>query len=126
MARRIWRGSRPRSPTWTRRLRQGFARRRSRQAGRRRGCTAAARREEGSTYRWAYDGTYIYGADSKTVPAERTYWTDEGGSLVGRSKGGPGQTWSLAAWKPTEAQPDPVRAVALTGLFGPIAGLLGS
>jgi len=87
------------------------------------GC--GARREKDSTYRWAYDGTHIYGADSKTVPAERTYWTDEGGSLVGRSKGGPGQTWTLATWKPSQTQRDPVKAVALTGLFGPIAGLLG-
>lgn len=51
------------------------------------GC--GARREKDSTYRWAYDGTHIYGADSKTVPSERTYWTDEGGSLVGRSKEAP-------------------------------------
>ncbi|MFJ9079471.1 hypothetical protein ACIRO3_30175 [Streptomyces sp. NPDC102278] len=77
--------------------------------------------------RWAYDGTHIYGADSKTVPTERTYWTDEAGYLVGKSKGGPAQAWTLAAWKPAQTQqPDPVRAIALTGLFGPIAGFLGN
>ncbi|MEV6425557.1 hypothetical protein [Streptomyces sp. NPDC051662] len=31
-------------------------------------------------------------ADSKTVPSERTYWTDDNGYLVGKNKGGPGQT----------------------------------
>ncbi|MFD5144597.1 hypothetical protein [Streptomyces sp. NPDC058401] len=89
------------------------------------GCGAS--RDKGSTYRWAYDGTHIYGADSETVPAERTYWTDEGGYLVGETKGGPGQTWTLTAWKPApRTQSDPVRDIALTGLFGPLAGLFGS
>ncbi|MFD6891415.1 hypothetical protein [Streptomyces sp. NPDC059957] len=90
------------------------------------GC--GARREKNSTYRWAYDGTHIYAADSKTVPAERTYWTDEGGFLVGKSKGGPGQTWTLAPWKPpiAQTQHDPVKALALTGLFGPFASLFGN
>ncbi|CAM5359535.1 hypothetical protein SAVIM338S_01342 [Streptomyces avidinii] len=86
------------------------------------GCGAS--RTEGSTYRWVYDGTYIYGADSKTVPLERTYWTDENGYLVGKSKGGPAQTWTLAPWKPAPPEPD-MSAVALTGLFGPLSGLLG-
>ncbi len=89
------------------------------------GCGAS--RDKNSTYRWAYDGTHIYGADSKTVPTERTYWTDDGGYLIGRNKGGPGQTWTLTAWNHrTQTQPDPVKAIALTGLFGPIAGLLGN
>ncbi|MFI8266595.1 hypothetical protein [Streptomyces sp. NPDC085665] len=88
------------------------------------GCGAS--RGKNSTYRWAYDGTHIYGADSKTVPSERTYWTDDGGYLVGKNKGGPGQTWTLASWKPPAPQSDPVKAIALTGLFGPIANLLGS
>ncbi|MFK0235324.1 hypothetical protein [Streptomyces vinaceus] len=60
------------------------------------------------------------------MPSDRTYWTDDGGYLVGKSKGGPGQTWTLAAWKPPSRQADPVKAIALTGLFGPIADLLGS
>ncbi|MFI8265507.1 hypothetical protein [Streptomyces sp. NPDC085665] len=68
-------------------------------------CTTAkgwpADKAQGSTFRWVYDGTHIYGADSKTVPSERTYWTDEGGSLVGKDKGGPGQAWTLAPWKPS-------------------------
>jgi hypothetical protein len=89
------------------------------------GCGAS--RGTNSTYRWAYDGTHIYGADSKTVPSERTYWSDEGGYLTGKVKGGPGQSWTLTAWKPPAGIPhDPVRAIALTGLFGPAAGLFGS
>ncbi|KOU17385.1 hypothetical protein ADK52_31815 [Streptomyces sp. WM6372] len=57
----------------------------------------------------------------------RTYWTDDGGYPVGKSKGGPGQTWTLTAGKPTtQTQTDPVKAIALTGLFGPIASLIGS
>ncbi|MFD6875696.1 MULTISPECIES: hypothetical protein [unclassified Streptomyces] len=88
------------------------------------GC--GARREKNSTYRWTYDGTHIHGADSQTVPADRTYWTDQDGFLVGKSKGGPGQSWTLAPWKPAETPSDPVQAIALTGLFGPLAGLLGN
>ncbi|MFB7053475.1 hypothetical protein ACFCXT_10175 [Streptomyces vinaceus] len=89
------------------------------------GCGAS--RDKNSTYRWTYDGTHIYAADSRTVAAGRTYWTDQDGFLVGKSKGGPGQAWTLAPWKPTaRTQHDPVKAIAYTGLFGPVAGLLGS
>ncbi|MFF5809484.1 hypothetical protein [Streptomyces sp. NPDC012746] len=88
------------------------------------GC--GARRESGKTYAWTYDGTHIYGADSETVPCERTYWTDTDGYLVGRPKGGAGQTWSIVKWTPTKPKPgtSPTDA-ALTGLFGPIANILG-
>lgn len=82
-------------------------------------------RDKGSTYRWVYDGTHIYGADSKTVPSERTYWTDDDGQLVGKDKGAPGQSWTLAPWKPTPQKPDVARAVVLTGLFGPLGVILG-
>ncbi|MEU3204971.1 hypothetical protein ABZ702_14075 [Streptomyces cyaneofuscatus] len=58
-------------------------------------------RSSNDTYRWEYDGTHIYAADSKTLPAERTYWTDRDGTLLGRPQGGPGQTWTLASWTPT-------------------------
>ncbi|MFD9687927.1 OmpH family outer membrane protein [Kitasatospora sp. NPDC059088] len=86
-----------------------------------RGC--GADRSEDITYRWTYDGTYIYGADSKTVPSERTYWTDKDGSLVGKTKGGPGQTWTIAPWTPTPppAKMDAASALMLTGLYGPVA-----
>ncbi|MFE6498238.1 hypothetical protein [Streptomyces sp. NPDC057748] len=84
-----------------------------------------ARRSKGSTYRWVFDGTHIYGADSKTVPSERTYWTDQDGVLVGKSKGGSGQTWTVAPWKPSPKAPDPARAIILTGLFGPLGVALG-
>lgn len=85
---------------------------------------SGASRKSGSTYRWVFDGTHIYGADSKTVPAERTYWTDDNGYLVGRNKGGPGQTWTLASWKaPAPAARAAAPALLLTGLFGPIADL---
>ncbi|KOU43669.1 hypothetical protein ADK53_05000 [Streptomyces sp. WM6373] len=76
-----------------------------------------------STYRWVYDGTYIYGADD-TVPVEHTYWTDAGGSLVGRNKGEPGQKWTIAPWTPPAPGPD-MTALALTGLFGPLGALFG-
>ncbi|MFJ8335414.1 hypothetical protein [Streptomyces sp. NPDC094437] len=85
---------------------------------------SGASRGRGSTYRWVYDGTYIYGADSGTVPSERTYWTDDNGYLVGKNKGGPGQTWTIAPWTPTprpEARPF---SLMLTGLFGPIGDFL--
>lgn len=92
------------------------------------GC--GADRYEHSTYRWEYDGTHIYGADSTTVPSERTYWTDENGFLVGKDKGGPGQTWTLTQWKPPAPQPNMARALLFTGLFGPFGvaldGILGS
>ncbi|MGX4695192.1 hypothetical protein [Streptomyces sp. JNUCC 63] len=52
-----------------------------------RGCGDS--RSTGNTCRWVYDGTYIYGADSKTAAVERTYWTDDNGYLVGKNKGGP-------------------------------------
>ncbi|MEU2835301.1 hypothetical protein ABZ667_43150 [Streptomyces lavendulae] len=77
-----------------------------------------------STYGWTYDGTYIYAADSHTIPSEQTYWTDAGGYLVGRPKGGPGQTWSIVKWTPTPPTPN-YTAVALTGLFGPLGALFG-
>ncbi|MFZ4237440.1 hypothetical protein ACOZGD_19925 [Streptomyces murinus] len=78
-------------------------------------------RFENSTYRWTTDGTYIFGADSETVPAERTYWTDDNGYLVGKKKGGPGQTWTIATWTP------PVRTgehPLFTGMFGPLGRAL--
>ncbi|MEW2139531.1 hypothetical protein AB0892_23605 [Streptomyces sp. NPDC005409] len=89
------------------------------------GCGAS--RTSSRTYRWTYDGTCIHGADSTTVPAERTYWTDRSGLLIGKDKGGPGQAWTLAPWTPrAETQSDPVRAIALTGVFGLVAGFFGS
>ncbi|MGV9687799.1 hypothetical protein ACWDUX_01615 [Streptomyces sp. NPDC003444] len=88
------------------------------------GCGAS--RGQGSTYGWTYDGTYIYGADSKTVPSERTYWTDEDGYLVGKPKGGPGQTWSIKPWTPSKPPAGISRSdIVLTGLFGPIGRALG-
>ncbi|MFF9818738.1 hypothetical protein [Streptomyces sp. NPDC014006] len=71
-----------------------------------------------------FDGTHIYGADSRTVQAEQTYWTDAGGYLVGKTKGGPGQTWKLTPWKPAPETRTDVGDAVLTGLFGPFAGLL--
>ncbi|MFB8086894.1 hypothetical protein [Streptomyces sp. NPDC055992] len=88
------------------------------------GC--GAMRYGGSTYRWDYDGTYITASDSKTVPSEQTYWTDDEGQLVGKAKGNPGQKWTIAPYKaPTKAVPDSVDlpCVFLTGLFGPIASV---
>ncbi|MGW0411241.1 hypothetical protein ACWDZX_08070 [Streptomyces collinus] len=82
-------------------------------------------RSGSSTYGWIYDGTYIYGSDSETVPAERTYWTDEGGYLVGKPKGGPGQTWSIKPWTPSKSAGTSRSDIALTGLFGPISRALG-
>ncbi|WP_406240423.1 hypothetical protein [Streptomyces anulatus] len=86
------------------------------------GC--GAKRYEGSTYRWKYDGTYITASDSQTVPSERTYWTDDNGRLVGKAKGGPGQKWTIASYK----EPTPERVdrtdVFLTGMFGPVARFL--
>ncbi|WP_146251475.1 hypothetical protein [Nocardia tenerifensis] len=50
----------------------------------------------GNNYRWQTDGTYIWACDDRDgLPASDTYWTDVDGKLVGRSKGGPGQTWTL-------------------------------
>ncbi|MEV7512662.1 hypothetical protein AB0O57_32360 [Streptomyces sp. NPDC091201] len=87
------------------------------------GCGAS--RGRNSTYRWVYDGTHIYGADSRTVPQERTYWTDDNGYLVGKNKGGPGQTWTLAPWKPSAPKTGiSAGGAILTGLFGPLAGFL--
>ncbi|WP_236239819.1 hypothetical protein [Streptomyces sp. CC228A] len=74
-----------------------------------------------STYGWTYDGTHIYASDSNTIPSRQTYWTDAGGYLVGRPKGGPGQTWSIVKWTPTEPEPGTnLSETALTGLFGPL------
>ncbi|MER5880648.1 hypothetical protein ABT119_32595 [Streptomyces sp. NPDC001910] len=81
-------------------------------------------RSSHSTYRWEFDGTHIYGADDTCIPSERTYWTDRGGELVGERKGSPGQTWTLAPWKPAPPAPDPGRALALTGLFGPLGAII--
>ncbi|QRV25867.1 hypothetical protein I6J39_00160 [Streptomyces californicus] len=85
------------------------------------GC--GAKRYEGSTYRWDYDGTYITASDSKTVPSERTYWTDDDGRLVGKTKGGPGQKWTVTPYKEPA---DKVNGedIFLTGLFGPLASIL--
>ncbi|MER7195916.1 hypothetical protein [Streptomyces flaveolus] len=84
------------------------------------GC--GAMRGENSTYRWRYDGTYIYGADDRTVPAEQTYWTDEDGRLVGKSKGGAGQKWKIAPWtEPPKTSQYDVSDVYLTGFFGPLS-----
>ncbi|MFI0503217.1 hypothetical protein ACH3WN_10160 [Streptomyces albogriseolus] len=88
------------------------------------GC--GAMRYVGSTYRWDYDGTYITASDSKTVPSEQTYWTDDKGQLVGKAKGHPGQKWTIAPYKaPTKADSGGVDlpSVFLTGLFGPIASV---
>ncbi|MFD4022257.1 hypothetical protein ACFWRV_01885 [Streptomyces sp. NPDC058576] len=87
------------------------------------GCGASRGQE--STYGWTYDGTYIYSSDSKTVSYERTYWTDENGYLVGKPKGGPGQTWSIKKWTPTKSGGPSRSDIALTGLFGPIGRALG-
>ncbi|WP_049649903.1 hypothetical protein [Kitasatospora sp. MY 5-36] len=93
------------------------------------GC--GAMRYAGSTYRWDYDGTYITASDSKTVPSERTYWTDDDGRLVGKAKGGAGQKWTIASYKAPAESPDKGGAditgvaaeVLFTGLFGPIASI---
>jgi hypothetical protein len=82
-----------------------------------------AKRYEGSTYRWDYDGTYITASDSETVPSEKTYWTDDNGRLVGKPKGSPGQKWTIAAYKEPADQIDG-EAIFLTGMFGPLAGIL--
>jgi hypothetical protein len=53
------------------------------------------------------------------VPAERTYWTDEDGYLVGKAKGGLGQAWTIAPWNPPAPDPQAnVGGAILTGLFG--------
>lgn len=79
-----------------------------------------------STYNWTYDGTYIYAADSDTIPSQQTYWTDNNGYLVGRPKGGPGQTWSIVKWTPTKPEPGTsLSETALTGLFGPLDTVFG-
>ncbi|MEU8560547.1 hypothetical protein AB0C45_03565 [Streptomyces cyaneofuscatus] len=89
------------------------------------GC--GAMRYGGSTYRWDYDGTYITASDSKTVPSEQTYWTDDEGQLVGKAKGHPGQKWTIAPYKTPTKAPDTggvdLPSVFLTGLFGPIASI---
>ncbi|MEV0990830.1 hypothetical protein [Streptomyces sp. NPDC049949] len=87
------------------------------------GC--GAKRYEGSTYRWDYDGTYISASDSETVPAERTYWTDDDGRLVGKAKGGPGQKWTIAPYKePAKSEKANGEDIFLTGMFGPLASIL--
>ncbi|MEU9488013.1 hypothetical protein AB0D83_30975 [Streptomyces decoyicus] len=45
--------------------------------------------------------------------------------LVGKSKGGPGQSWTITSWKPAPKSPDLTRAVILTGLFGPVGAAIG-
>ncbi|MFG3350271.1 hypothetical protein ACGF1Z_35100 [Streptomyces sp. NPDC048018] len=85
------------------------------------GC--GAKRYKGSTYRWVFDGTHIYAADSTTLPSQATYWTDEEGALVGKAKGGPGQKWTLAKVEEAPTRPSgqtAAEAVFFTGLFGPI------
>ncbi|MFF5435465.1 hypothetical protein ACFY5K_36415 [Streptomyces griseofuscus] len=87
------------------------------------GC--GAKRYGGSTYRWDYDGTYITASDSQTVPWEKTYWTDDGGRLVGKAKGGPGQKWTIAAYKkPAKTEQTDIADIFLTGMFGPLAAIL--
>ncbi|GAB2722689.1 hypothetical protein [Kitasatospora kifunensis] len=90
------------------------------------GMDAGGTPDDGDTYRWVYDGTHIYAAAGRTVPSERTYWTDEDGRLVGKSKGGPGQTWTLASWTPPAPTSDPGRPILLTGLFGPVGVAVGN
>ncbi|MFE0133860.1 hypothetical protein ACFWY6_20185 [Streptomyces sp. NPDC059037] len=57
-----------------------------------------------NSYWWVYDGTYIYSADHRCEEPELTYWTDNGGSLVGMAKQeiakGSGQTWTAVRWTP--------------------------
>ncbi|MFD4911112.1 hypothetical protein [Kitasatospora purpeofusca] len=60
------------------------------------------------------------GSARQAVPAKRCYWTDSDGTLTGRAKGGPGQTWTLAKWTPPGVRPDALPAILLTGLLGPI------
>ncbi|MFQ6146452.1 hypothetical protein ACLMNJ_25835 [Streptomyces seoulensis] len=88
------------------------------------GC--GAKRYQGSTYRWVYDGTYITASDSKTVPREKTYWTDDDGHLVGKAKGQPGQKWTIAPYEEPAKAPaqDGIADILLTGMFGPIASIL--
>ncbi|MFF0490584.1 hypothetical protein ACFYTQ_16315 [Nocardia sp. NPDC004068] len=82
-------------------------------------------RPSGSTYRWTTDGTHLFAADDRTVPADRTYWTDAGGFLVGRPKGGAGQSWTIAPWSPPSTSDNRTGAILGTGLFGPLGGLMG-
>ncbi|MGW6568430.1 hypothetical protein [Streptomyces sp. NPDC054975] len=87
------------------------------------GC--GAKRYGGSTYRWDYDGTYITASDSKTVPSERTYWTDNDGLLVGKAKGGPGQKWTIAPYEePAKTDKADGEDIFLTGMFGPLTSIL--
>ncbi|GAB2679101.1 hypothetical protein [Nocardia goodfellowii] len=88
-----------------------------------RGCGAS--RGDTSTYRWATDGRYIYGADDTTVPSSRTYWTDLGSQLAGCPRGRPGQSWTIKPWNPPPPPADDGEAIIRTGLFGPIGTLLG-
>ncbi|MGW2025310.1 hypothetical protein [Streptomyces decoyicus] len=50
-----------------------------------------------TAYRWEFDGTHIYGVEDRCLPSERAYWTDEKGVLVGKSKAGPGQSWTITS-----------------------------
>lgn len=87
------------------------------------GC--GVKRSENRAYRWQTDGTYIFGADSDTVLAERCYWTDDNGYLVGKNKNGPGQTWTIEPWTPpARIDRADVGGALLTGLFGPLASVL--
>ncbi|MFE9137618.1 hypothetical protein [Streptomyces sp. NPDC007355] len=65
-----------------------------------------------------YNATYIHGADDY-VPQGRAYWTDEGGRLVGKAKGEPGQKWTIAPWTPPARKSD-MSELVLTGLLGPL------
>ncbi|MEU6120213.1 hypothetical protein ABZ840_37425 [Streptomyces sp. NPDC047117] len=78
-----------------------------------------------ATCNWTYDGTHLYGSDSETVPAERTYWTDDQGILTTKKRAGVGQTWTVAPWKPTPTGKADGTALVLTGLLGPLAGIFG-
>ncbi|MFI5704469.1 hypothetical protein ACIA78_31020 [Streptomyces xanthochromogenes] len=74
----------------------------------------------GTTYAWSTKGGFIFGADSRTVPAESTYWTvNSDGWFSAQPRGEAGQKWTIAPW--TEPAPVPnLNAYALTGLFGPL------
>ncbi|MGW6868992.1 hypothetical protein [Streptomyces sp. NPDC054901] len=79
---------------------------------------------EGSTYRWATDGTYIFSTDSTNLSTAETYWTDSNGRLTGQAKGRGAQTWTIKPWTPPASKPGNLNDYALTGLFGPLATFL--
>ncbi|MFJ5806534.1 hypothetical protein [Streptomyces sp. NPDC093093] len=85
---------------------------------------SGASRTKDRTYRWDTDGAYIFGADSKTVPSEQTYWTDNDGQLIGGPEGAAGQTWTIKPWTPPPAPKASLNDYELTGLFGPLGAFL--